>query len=87
LVGMELVGCLHPEGSGQCLKAKWRSLTSGVLQVSLLGPLLFNIFIKDQDSGIKCTLRKFRDDTKRSGVVDTPEGQDTIQRDLEKLEK
>ncbi|KAJ7423788.1 hypothetical protein BTVI_08753 [Pitangus sulphuratus] len=39
------------------------------------------------DSAIECTLSKFADDTKQSGAVNTVEGRDTIQKDIDRLER
>ena len=60
-------------------------VTSGVPQGSVLGPLLFIIYVNDIDINIQSNIALFADDTKISGKSKSVEGRALIQSDLQKI--
>ena len=66
-------------------RSGWTEIRSGVLQESVLGPILFTFFIDDIDEDVLCEISTFADDTKIASRVSTLNDIRSMQRTLEKL--
>ena len=65
----------------------WREVTSGVPQGSVLGPILFVIYINDLDSDLVSKIGKFADDTKMYKNVNCTEDAEILRNDLSVLDE
>jgi len=64
---------------------EWKEVTSGVPQGSVLGPILFTIYINDIDDNITSKILKFADDTKLIKNVGTANDVNILRDDLNKM--
>ena len=67
------------------ITSSWAEVLSGVPQGSVLGPILFLIYINDLEFGIRNWILKFADDTKIFSRVNSIADRERLQNDLDKL--
>ena len=73
--------------SVQCTFSEWMLVLSGIPQGSVLGPLLFVIYINELPKIVKSTIYLFADDTKILRSINSLEDTKILQEDLDKLQE
>lgn len=65
--------------------SQWHEVTSGIPQGSVLGPILFVVFINDLPNCVDSDVYMFADDTKLYRSIETTDDIDTVQNDINNL--
>ena len=64
----------------------WKDVTAGVPQGSIMGPLLFLVYINDLSNGLKSNPKLFADDTSLFSIIhDVNSSQIDLNEDLDKI--
>ena len=67
--------------------SSWKSVLSGVPQGSLIGPILFLVYINDSEEGVTDKILTFADDTKLFRKAQEIGDKQTLQDDIDKSVK
>ena len=67
--------------------SEWKEVCSGIPQGSILGPVLFVVYINDMPECVQSDIYLFADDTKICREIKTEEDRDILQEDLNALQE
>ena len=67
------------------VKSEWRRVISGVPQGSVLGPIMFLIYINDMPEGVSSYMNMFADDAKIMRRITNMDDCNELQKDLDKI--